>query len=57
MPLYAIDSGAKLIIINNQTTSYDGKTHRGKPLCTVRFHEDAGETLTNIIEEVKKLRK
>ena len=57
MPLYAIDNDAKLIIINNQRTSFDGKTHRGKPLCTIRFNEDAGETLTNIVEEVRKLKK
>jgi NAD-dependent SIR2 family protein deacetylase len=50
MPLYAIDNGSKLIIVNNQATPFDD-------LCTVRFHENAGDVLTIILEKVKELKK
>jgi len=50
MPQYALRNKAKLIIINNQETPYDAKCH-------IRFTENAGDTLTRIVEEVKKLLK
>jgi NAD-dependent SIR2 family protein deacetylase len=49
MPIYALDNGSKLIIINHQETGYDN-------LATVRFFESAGETLIKILEKVKMLK-
>ena len=47
-PLYALENRADLIIINNQPTQYD-------TAATVLFHENAGETLTNILKEISTL--
>ena len=47
-PQYALEHRADLIIINNQPTPFD-------TAATVVFHENAGETLTNIMKEIYRL--
>jgi NAD-dependent SIR2 family protein deacetylase len=47
-PQYALENRAALIIINNQPTPFD-------TAATVLFHENAGETLTNILNEIYRL--
>lgn len=47
MPQYAFKNRAKLIIINREETPMDHKA-------TVLFHENAGETLIKILEQIKK---
>ncbi len=47
-PQYALENRAHLIIINNQPTPFD-------TAASVLFHENAGETLTNILKEISKL--
>jgi NAD-dependent deacetylase len=46
MPLEAKQNGAKLIIINHMETGMDN-------LADLRFHENAGEVLTNIIKLIE----
>lgn len=48
MPKYALNNGAKLIIINNQETPLD-------KFATIRFFEPCGEVLTKIIEKIKQI--
>jgi len=48
-PEYALQNHADLIIINNQPTPFDSSA-------TVLFHENAGKTLTRILEEIHRLR-
>ena len=47
MPRIAKRSGAKLVIINRDPTSYDG-------LADVVIHDSAGPTMANILEKVRK---
>jgi len=47
MPLVAKRNGAKLVIINRDPTPYDD-------MADIVIHTQAGPTMTNIIEEVKK---
>lgn len=47
MPEIALNNGAKLIIINNQETPFDSR-------CILRFSEDAGPTLSAIIQKIKE---
>ena len=47
IPVYACDAGAKLVIINIGATPMDSKA-------TVRIEGMAGETMTRILEHVKK---
>ena len=49
MPIYAVRSGAKLVIINLSSTPMDHQA-------TVVIREKAGETMAAIVEKVKKLR-
>ncbi|MHA1729926.1 MAG: Sir2 family NAD-dependent protein deacetylase [Promethearchaeota archaeon] len=49
MPIYALENDAKLIILNNQRTGFDGSA-------TVKFTENAGPILTAIVEKVKVLK-
>ncbi|TET40528.1 MAG: NAD-dependent protein deacylase [Dehalococcoidia bacterium] len=46
MPIYAMESGAKLVIINVGTTSMDR-------FANVRINEKAGEVMSKILERVK----
>ncbi|MHA1338705.1 MAG: SIR2 family NAD-dependent protein deacylase [Promethearchaeota archaeon] len=50
MPKYALNNGAKLIIINKEETPFDEFAH-------IRFFESAGEVLTKIVQKVKELEK
>ena len=52
MPQHALDNGSKLIIINNQKTKYDEQKVEGNLVVTVRFFENAGETLSKILDEI-----
>jgi NAD-dependent deacetylase len=45
--MYAKESGAKLLIINNTPTPCDG-------VADVVIHHSAGETMERILEEVRK---
>jgi NAD-dependent deacetylase len=47
MPAYALQSGAKLVIINEETTQMDGRAH----IC---IHRKAGEVLSQVIGRVKE---
>jgi len=47
-PQYALENRADLIIINNQPTPFD-------TAATAVFRENAGETLTSILNEIQKL--
>ena len=46
MPMYAVESGAKLVIINLSPTPMDSKA-------TVHINNRAGEAMSNIVERVK----
>jgi NAD-dependent deacetylase len=46
MPMYAVESGAKLVIINLSPTPMDSKA-------TVRINSKAGEAMARIVERVK----
>ena len=50
MPRLALDRGAKLVIINQGETPYDGETH-------LRFTEQIGEVLPAAVEQLKGLLK
>lgn len=47
MPLYAKEAGAKLVIINNTPTPYDG-------IADIVINDSAGEVMARIVEKVKK---
>ena len=47
MPIYAVESGAKLIIINLSDTPMDRRA-------SVVIRARAGETMANIVEKVKE---
>jgi NAD-dependent deacetylase len=47
IPMYAKESGAKLLIINNTLTPRDG-------VADIIIHHSAGETMERILEEVRK---
>ncbi len=47
MPIYALESGAKLVIINKGPTPIDRYAH-------VRIYEKAGEVMSRVLERVKK---
>jgi NAD-dependent deacetylase len=47
IPMYAKESGAKLLIINNTPTPCDG-------VADIIIHHSAGETMERILEEVRK---
>ncbi len=46
MPVYAVESGAKLVIINRDPTPLDGTA-------TIVVHANAGETMTKVLEKVR----
>jgi len=48
MPEYALDNGAKLIIINRGETPFDGLAH-------LRFWENAGAVMEDIVDGLKKI--
>jgi NAD-dependent deacetylase len=48
LPRLAVDRGAKLVIINQGDTPYDGETH-------LRFSESIGEVLPPAVERLKQL--
>jgi len=48
MPRKALLSGAKLVIINQGETPFDG-------MANLRFHESIGEVLPRAVRRVKKL--
>jgi NAD-dependent deacetylase len=47
MPAYALHSGAKLVIINEEKTQMDGAAH----IC---IHRKAGEVLSQVMERVRE---
>jgi NAD-dependent SIR2 family protein deacetylase len=47
MPQYALQSGAKLVIINEGETALDDVAH-------VRIDRKAGEVMSQVVEKVKK---
>jgi NAD-dependent deacetylase len=47
MPLVAKRNGAKLVIINRDSTPYD-------EMADIVIHGQAGSTMSNILESVKK---
>jgi NAD-dependent deacetylase len=47
IPVYARNSGAKLVIINNTPTSCDN-------MADLLIHHSAGEVMEKILEEVKR---
>ncbi|MDD5093771.1 MAG: Sir2 family NAD-dependent protein deacetylase [Dehalococcoidia bacterium] len=47
MPQYALQSGAKLVIVNRDSTDLDGRAD-------VCIHAGAGETMTRLVDKVKK---
>ena len=49
MPLYAVDSGAKLVIINLSPTPIDGRA-------TVLIRAKAGETMSRVIKRVTEIK-
>jgi len=48
MPEYALDNGAKLIIINQGETPFDDSAH-------LRFWENAGKVMEDIVDGLKKI--
>jgi len=48
MPLYALEAGARLVIINQGETPLDAKAH-------LRFWEAIGDVLLPMVERVKEI--
>jgi NAD-dependent SIR2 family protein deacetylase len=48
MPLYALEAGARLVIINQGETPFDAKVH-------LRFWEGIGEVLPPVVDRVKEI--
>jgi len=48
MPTYAVNAGAKLVIINRDATHMDQSSH-------IRIHKSAGDTMSKAMEKVRKM--
>ncbi|KAF0119504.1 MAG: NAD-dependent deacetylase, partial [bacterium] len=46
MPTYAVNAGAKLVIINREPTHMDRASH-------IRIYEGAGNTMLKVMERVR----